>query len=124
MEATPPQLERDEVETTVHGTTTFRTYINGLGTISPMEMTLLANLSVGSTHMTLRSYLDSQDELWWRFEVPVSPNLATTQYIAYEFQGRVGSWSLGTPIDDAKTIDVIVRCTSVPVVYQEMASQL
>jgi hypothetical protein len=123
-EVTVPQFERDRVETTVHGTTSLRTYIPGLADVSDLEFTMLANLDAGSVCMQLQAYERSQTTLWFRVEIPVDPDLTTSTYFAMQFQGRVSRWAPDTPIDDAKTVGITVQFNANFMTQQEMASAL
>ena len=104
-----PTIERDRVETTIHGTTSLRTYIPGLGDVADAEIEVLANLDASSSHIALRNYERSQTTLWFRFEVPNEAVLSTAQYVAVQMQGRVSKWMLKTPIDGAKTIQISLQ---------------
>jgi hypothetical protein len=104
-----PAIERDRVETTIHGTTSLRTYIPGLGDVADAEFEVLANLDSSSSHAALRNYERSQTTLWFRFEVPNESDLSTAQYVAVQIQGRVAKWVLKTPIDGAKTIQISLQ---------------
>lgn len=106
MDAVIPIVTRDRVETTVHGTTSLRTYIPGLGDVRDGEITVLANLTAGGVHLALQALERSQDTIYVRFEIPDTSNLSTTNYMAIQVQARVASWELDTPIDDAKTIKI------------------
>ena len=104
-----PNRERDQVESTVHGVTSERTYIGGLATVNPLEFTLRADLSSGSVHRSLQDYERQQTDLWWRVEVPIDADLAATQYFIYMQLGRVTTWNPLAPIDDLKEIEVSVQ---------------
>lgn len=117
-----PNRERDRVETTIHGVTSDRTYIPGLSEVADLEFIVRANLDAGSVHATLRSYERSQTTLWFRVEVPVDTDLATSNFVAYTFQGRVATWELQAPIDDLKTIRVVVQYESDLMFQEEMAA--
>jgi hypothetical protein len=111
LDGVPPQFERDDVETTVHGVTSIRTEIPGLSTVSDCTLQLLADLDRGTTpsHMGLKDLETSQATVLFRYEVPIDADLSTTTYLAYQYNARVKSWQLGTPIDDKKTIDVAFK---------------
>lgn len=111
QEADPPTFERDDVETTVHGTTGIRQEIPGLSTVSDARLLLLADFEriTSPSHLGLKDLERSQATVWFRFEIPVTANLATTTFFVYEFQARVKSWVPATPIDDRKTIEVLMK---------------
>jgi hypothetical protein len=106
LDVVVPAIERDRVESTVHGTTSLRTYIPGLGDVRDGELTLRANLTAGSVHLALQALNISQDTIWVRYEVPDTSNLSTTNFMGVQMQARVSSWLPETPIDGIKTISV------------------
>lgn len=101
-----PNIERDRVETTIHGVTSLRTYIPGLGDVSDLEFTVRANLDASSVHSTLRTLERDQTTVWIRVEVPVTSNLSTTTFVAYTMQARCSMWELEAPIDDLKVLNI------------------
>ena len=123
LEVSIPNVERDRVETTIHGVTSLRTYIPGLGDVSDAELELEANLDVGGVHVTLKDFEQSQTTLWFRFEVPRTATLSTTDYAAVQIQGRIASWVLNTPIDALKTISMSIQFESNYMWQQPMTSQ-
>lgn len=123
-DVTPPTFERDDVEITTHGTTSLRQYIPGLADVTDLEFTMLANLTIGSVCTALSSLERSQTTVWWRVEIPVSSDLATTNYFAYQFQGKVKTWAVESPIDDAKIVNVVVKFNDNFMIQQEMASEI
>lgn len=108
LEGDPPQSERDQVETTVHGVTSTRSKIPGLSDISDARVLLLADFDrvTSPSHLGLSDLETSQDTVLFRYEIPISSNLASTNYFVYQFNARVGSFKPSTPIDDKKTIEV------------------
>lgn len=116
-----PNRERDRVETTVHGVTSERTYIPGLAEVADLEFIVRANLDTGSVHTALKAYEVAQTTLWFRVEVPVDPTLSTSNFVAYTFQGRVATWELISPIDDLKTIRIVVQYEGSLFFQEEMA---
>ena len=117
-----PTVNRDRVETSVHGTTSLRTYIPGLGDVRDGELTLLADLVIGGPHLALRALERSQDTIWVRFEVPQISNLSTTTYLAVQIQAKVATWELNTPIDGAKEIKTVVQFQDSYMVQDPMSS--
>lgn len=104
-----PNRERDRVETTVHGVTGDRTYIPGLSDVGDLEFIVRANLDAGSVHTNLRALERAQTTIWVRVEVPVDPDLSTSTYVAYTNQVRVATWELSPPLDDLKTIRIVMQ---------------
>jgi hypothetical protein len=111
LEGDPPQFERDDVETTVHGTTSVRTKIPGLSDVSDARLLLLADFDRGTSpsHLALKDLESAQTTITFRYEIPVDADLSTTTYFVYQYSARVGSWKPSTPIDDKKTIEVTFK---------------
>ena len=109
LDITFPGLVPDEVETTVHGTSKWKRFMPGLIDVSPMELTLLADLDEGTSASqdALFDYQSAGTTLWWRVEVPV--DRSQTEYTAFEFQGWVKNWVPTTPQQDKQTLNVTVR---------------
>lgn len=114
MEGDPPQFERDDVETTVHGVTSVRTEIPGLSTVSDARLLLLADFDRNTTpsHLGLKDLESSQATILFRYEIPIDADLSTTDYFVYSYNARVKSWAPTTPIDDKKTIEVMFKFAS------------
>ncbi len=117
-----PNRIRDRVETTIHGVTGDRTYIGGLSDVEDLVFVCRANLDAGSVHSTLRGHQNSQTTLWFRVEVPVDVDLAASNYIAYQFKGRISACPVSAPKDDLKTIEFTVLHESDLFIQDEMAS--
>jgi hypothetical protein len=123
LELTPPSLEAETVDITVHGTLPYRRSMRGLIRAAQMQMTLLADMSASSVHRTLKQMQESGVTVWWRIEAPEDRPM--TQWAAMEFQGVVSRWEHQTPIDDAQKIVVTVDPdASAFVTYDPGASQL
>lgn len=108
-EPTIPAIERDRVETSIHGTQSLRSYIPGLGDVADLEFEVLADLDAGGVHLALQQLERSQASTYFRVEIPVTANLSTTTYVAVQMLGRVSRWRPKTPIDGAKTIEIAVQ---------------
>ena len=93
LDVTVPGLEPDEVETTVHGTSSYKRFMRGMIDVTELEATLLADLDEGTSPAqdALFDYQAAGTTLWWRVEVPV--DRAQTEYTAFEFQGWVKKWT-------------------------------
>lgn len=127
LEAEPPRFERDRVETSTHGTTTLRRYIPGLADVTDARILLLADLqrSTSPSHMGLKDLEKSQTLVWVRFEIPRDNDLGATVYFVYEFQARVSQWSLSTPIDGRKEIEVLFQFGGTDItLYENVVSAL
>ena len=121
LEGTPFQVERDRVETTIHGTTSYRTYIPGLAEVSDCELVLLADLE-NAVHLELSDLEQAQTTIWFRYEIPITATLASTNYYVQEMQVRVGKFQVETPIDDRKVINVSFQYQSDFTIYESVAS--
>lgn len=117
-----PNRIRDRIESTIHGVTGDRTFIPGLSEVQDLVFMCRANLDAGSVHSTLRNYQRLQTTLWFRVEVPVDTDLATSTYIAFTFQGRVASAVVNAPKDDLKTIEFTVLHEADLFIQDEMAT--
>ena len=87
-----PGLEPEEVETTVHGTSSFRRFMRGMIDVTELTVTCLGDLDEGTSvaYDALFDYQAAGTTLYWRVEVPV--NRTQTEYTAFEFQGWVKNW--------------------------------
>lgn len=121
---TLPNRERDRIESTIHNLSSDRSFIPGMSTVADLEFVLRANLDSGGVHSTLRDYERTQTELWFRIEVPVDPDVATSNYVAYTMLGKIATWELNAPMDELKTIRVVVLQTGSLFFQNEMASLL
>lgn len=117
-----PNRIRDRIESTVHGTSGDRTYITGLSEVEDLVFTVRANMDAGSVHSTLRTYQANNTTLWFRVEVAVDPDFATSTFIAYQFKGRISAAAVNAPKDDLKTIEFTVFHTADLFIQDEMAS--
>jgi hypothetical protein len=111
MEGDPPQKERDDVDTSVHGNTGIRTEIPGMSTVSDARLLMLGDFDRATTpsHLGLADLEDSQDTVLFRYEIPIDADLTTTNYFVYQYNARVKSWKPSTPIDDKKTIEAMFK---------------
>jgi hypothetical protein len=119
-----PGIERDKVEITTHGVTSLRQFIPGLGTVTDLEFTMLADLDTTSTQFSLLDQQTTQTTYWWRVEVPNASDLSTTQYTAFTFQGKVQTWLPDAPIDDKKTLKIVILFVDNLMIQKTMASLL
>lgn len=122
-EPTIPGTERDRVETTIHGTTSLRTYIPGLADVQDLEFDVIADLTLASVHMDIQALERAQTTIWVRVQIPVDSVLSTTTYMAFQMQGRVSRWIPNSPIDDVRTISITIQFEDNYMVQQAMADQ-
>jgi hypothetical protein len=110
MEASIPTLESDKLDTTVHAANRLKRNIGGLQGVQDMTVKMLrdAYTATSPNQNSLFAYLASQTQLWWRIEIPADTDLATTLFEAYEFQGRVFSFSPTSEMADPQTLEVNV----------------
>jgi len=116
-----PSITRGRIESTVHGTTSLKTYIPGLGDVNDAELTLETSL-LDTTHQLLSSLERTQTTYWFRYQVPAIADLTTTTYYAVQLQGRVASYVIDTPIDGLKTTKVTIQFVANYMVQNPMAS--
>jgi hypothetical protein len=111
LDGNPPQFTRDDVDTTTHGVTSIRKEIPGLSTVNDATLVLLADLDrlTSPSHLGLKDLERSQNTVWFRYEVPIDADLESTDYLVFEYQVRVKSWELTTPIDNRKEINVAFK---------------
>lgn len=117
-----PNRIQELIDSTIHGTTGDRTKIGGLSEVEDLVFTVRANMDAGSVHMRLRNYQFTKTTLWFRVEVSVDPDFATSTFIAWTFQGLVTAAAVNPPKDDLKTIEYTVVHQSDLFIQDEMAS--
>lgn len=100
-----PSITRSRIDSTIHGVTSLKTYIPGLGDVSDAELTLETDLGA-TDHLALQQYERSQTTIWVRFQIPDRSDLSTASYFAIQLQARVASYVIETPIDGLKTTKV------------------
>lgn len=126
-DVTIPILTSDKIDNTVMGTGGFHRNMAGMSTVSDMVVKMLRdNYSATSPNQNqLFALLAAKTAVWWRVEIPADPNLATTLYEAYEFQGRVLSFEPVAPIASKQEVSAkIVFDDSSFVRYEPYASVL
>ena len=99
----PPAPTPDKLENTTHGTDGYHTYGLGLKDVPDIEAVLLFDPDVAA-HMAMITYRDAKTELWFRIEIPT--NAAKTLFQAWEFQGKVMTADLETPIPDWQKLNL------------------
>lgn len=105
-----PGLEPDEVETTVHGTTSgLRRHMRGLIDVTEMMMTILADLdeTTGVDQDALFDFQAAGTTIYWRVEVPTVRD--KSKFVGFEFRGWVKKWHPKAPIDNRQELDASVR---------------
>lgn len=85
-------IERDKVDSTVHGTSIFKRSMPGMAEVPLGEMVLIADLnpSTTPTHDAMRSAVLAGTTYWFRIEFPV--DRSQSQFRAVEFQAYVRTW--------------------------------
>lgn len=103
-----PSLVADDVDVTVHSTSRFKRSMPGMIEVSDMTLNLVADVDpdTSASHNSLWTYRTNGTTIWWRIEVPA--DRTQSEYAAFEFQGAVKEMSLGTPIEDKQTWNVVV----------------
>lgn len=108
MELTVPKLVADRVAKDTHGAGGFHRFMGGLLDVQAMAFTLLTDHGAAS-HIDLARQNRTKESNWWRIEIPVDRDLATTQYRPVEFEGSVSEFSFDTPIADVQKTMVSVQ---------------
>jgi len=116
-----PGITRSRIDSTIHGVTSLKTYIPGLGDVNDAELTLETDLG-DTTHQAIEALNISQTTVWVRFQIPVIADLSTTQYYAIQMQARVSSHVIETPIDGLKTTKVMFQFNANYFTQKAMAS--
>ena len=104
----PPSPTPDRLENTTHGTSGFHTFGLGLKEVPDVEAVLLFDPDVAA-HMAMILARDNKTEYWFRVEVPT--NAAKTLFIAWEFQGKVMTADITTPIPDWQNLNLAIIYT-------------
>ena len=108
LDITVPKLVADRVEKTTHGTGGFHRFMGGLLDVQAAALTLLTHHGAAS-HIDIARQNRTKETNWWRIEIPVDRDLATTQYRAIEFEGSVSEFSFETPIADVQKTMVAIQ---------------
>lgn len=110
-----PMLEDDIVDSTVHGTSKFKTHFGGLSEVSEATVTLLADLDEVTSpgQHAMFGFNANGTQLYWRVEIPV--DRARTRFTAFEFPATVRSYKPAAPIEDRQTLEVGLLFDSAPV---------
>jgi hypothetical protein len=105
-----PTLQSDKLDTTVHTNNKWKRNIAGLQEVEDMTITMLrdAYTATSPNQNALFDYLKNQTQLWWRIEIPSDPDVATTLFEAYEFQGRVFSFKPTSEMADPQVVEASV----------------
>lgn len=94
-------IERDKVDTTVHGSSIFKRSMPGMAEVMPMTLKLLSdpNQSTSAAQDAMRTYCVAGTTIYFRAEIPV--DRSQSSFRAVEFQAYVRSFVLsgGTPED-------------------------
>lgn len=120
-----PTIVADKIDSTIHGTARFKRNFAGMQEVGDLEIMMLRDpdSTTSPNQNSLFDYLASQTQLWWRVEVPAESDLATTDFEAYEFQGRVASFEPTAPITDRQELKCAVTFDGSSFVrYQPYAS--
>jgi hypothetical protein len=90
------ELVRDKIDRTVHTTNIQKRSLPGMAEVTDFECTVLSDPDESTT----------QGTVWWRLEIPV--DRAQTAYKAFEFQGYVRRWMMGTAIEDRQEFPITI----------------
>jgi hypothetical protein len=94
-------IQRDKVDTTVHGTSIFKRSMPGMAEVMAMSITLLSDPSqaTSAAQDAMRTYCVAGTTIYFRAEIPV--DRSQSAFRAVEFQAYVKDFTLtgGTPED-------------------------
>ena len=121
LEVTIPKIVADEIDKTTHSTGGFYRSFRGLKRVENVTLMLLGDHKSSRTasHAALRNLQRDGDTVWFRFEIPLDRNLATSQCFALIAQFYVKSWGPAAPIADKQTIEVVLGFDGDDVEFQE-----
>ena len=116
LDVTPPTLVSDKIDTSVHGGGRLKRSIGGMQAVTDVVIKMLRNAYASGApdgnnapnQNALFDYTGSQISLWFRVEIPSDPNLSTTLFSAYEFQGRVNNFKETAPLMARQEVEVTV----------------
>lgn len=104
---TPPTLERNKADNTVHGTSPFMRELPAMIKVGDTSMVIVADQNTRANYLTLKTHFLSGATLWWRFETPA--DRAITTYYAREIQGFIANLSGPmTPQQERQTYEVTI----------------
>jgi len=103
-----PQMVRDKIDRTVHGTSAYKRSLPGMIDVSDLSLEILQDLHAtsGATQRQLLTYLKAGTTIYWRIEIPETRSQSA--YVAMEFQGYVMSWQPSAPQGDKQVLTVTI----------------
>jgi hypothetical protein len=106
------EFSRGKVDRTVHSASMYKRNLPGMAEVSDLTLEILADPDEAQTHGTLQNALRNLciagTNVYWRVEVPVQRDLATTEYKPYEFRGWVQRFKHATPREEGQVFNVSV----------------
>ncbi len=98
IDATPPKLAADKIDTSRHSANRFKSNIPGMFDVTPVAIKMLrdADSSTSPKQNALRGLQDAQTTVYLRVEVPSNP--AQTLFEAWEISGRFSDWGVDAPL--------------------------
>lgn len=121
LDAIIPKIIADEIDKTVHSTGGFYRSFRGLKRVEKVTLMLLGDHKSSRTasHKALRILQRDGDTVWFRIEVPLDRNLATTQFMAIIAQYYVLSYGPAAPIAGRQVTEVVLGFDGDDVEFQE-----
>lgn len=96
LDANPPTLTPDKIDTTRHGTSRLKSNVPGMLDIAPTTIKCLydADPATSPNVNGIPALVNSQASIYLRIEVPTAGGL----FVAWELSGRFASYTVAAPI--------------------------
>lgn len=117
IDATPPKLKADVIDTSRHSSNRYKSNIPGMYDVSPVTIKMLrdADSSTSPKQNALRQLQDSSTTVYLRVEVPT--NAQQTTFEAWEISGRFSDWGVSAPLMGRVELDVSFLFDGVNYIY-------
>jgi len=117
LDATPPKLTPDKVDTSRHGTSRFKSSIPGMLDVAPIAIKCLRDAStVTSPNVNaIQALVLSSSSLYLRIEVPAVADLSTFE--AWELSGRFSNFSTSAPQMGRQEVDIEFMFDGIDYIY-------
>lgn len=99
-DVTIPILTSDKIDNTLMGSAGLKRNMPGLASVSDLAIKMLRDnySSTSPNQNAVFGLVAAKTRLWFRVEIPADPDLSTTLFEAYEFQGRFLSFEPVSPL--------------------------
>jgi hypothetical protein len=117
IDATPPKLKADVIDTTRHSANRYKSNIPGMYDVSPVTIKMLrdADPATSPKQNALQALQNASTTLYLRIEVPT--NAQQTLFEAWEISGRFSDWGVTPPIMGRVELDVSFLFDGVDYIY-------